>query len=252
MDAKAYQPQRGLKPWFSRSLRALGMALGGLAVLVATFLLSAWIGSSIPRNGDWQEPETGIRIMIETNGLHTGIVMPVVSEVKDWRSTFPSASMPRYDGWMPTHIAVGWGEKDIFLNTPTWADLDPGVATNILFGGGEGLLRVSHYVEPRAGEDFRWITLRSEEYARLVAQVEDALPPLPEGQARKLYTSYERNAVHFDATGRYTLTNTCNQWVSDTLAYAGIRIGRWTPLSGGVMKWIPKADQPSLASLDSR
>ncbi|ABC63529.1 DUF2459 domain-containing protein [Erythrobacter litoralis] len=242
MDAKAYRTQRGLKPWFGGTLRILGIAVGALLLLVLAFLLSAWIGSSIPRNAGWTEPEAGIPVMIETNGLHTGIVMPVVSPLKDWRETFPTAGRPREDGWMPTHIAVGWGEKEVFLNTPTWTDLDPAVAANVVFGGGEGLLRVAHYVRPQASEDFRWITLRPEEYTRLVEQVEAALPPVPLATPRKSYTSYQQHAVHFDATGRYTLTNTCNQWVSDTLAEAGIKIGTWTPLAGGVMKWIPEGE----------
>lgn len=243
MDAQAYRSLRDLKPWFSFALKLVGTALTALALLVVVFLFSAWIGSSIPRNGEWQEPETGIPVMIGTNGLHTEIVLPVVSEGKDWRETFPTSGQPRDDGWMPTHIAFGWGEKEVFLNTPEWTDLDPSVVAGVVFGGGDGLLRIVHYVSPQANEDFRWITLRPEEYARLVAEIEATLPPVPAGTERSIYTSYQRHAVHFDSTGRYTITNTCNQWVSDTLAKAGIRIGTWTPLSGGVMKWIPK-DEP--------
>ena len=239
MDAQAYRTRRGLKPWFALLLRGLGAVLAVLAALVAVFLLSAWIGSSLPRNAGWTQPQGGVRIMIETNGLHTGIVMPVTNGVKDWREIFPSAARPRQDGWMPTHIAVGWGEKEVFLNTPTWADLSPSTALDVALGGGKPLLRVAHYVHPQANEDYRWITLRPDEYARLVSRVEAALPPVEAPSARKGYTSYQPHAVHFDAAGRYTLTNTCNQWVSDTLAHAGVRIGRWTPLSGGVMKWIP-------------
>ncbi len=103
-----------------RALRWLGALAALPLVLGAVFLLAAWIGSSIPRNGDWTEPDDGIRILIETNGVHTGIVMPVISSEKDWRETFPSAGQPRErDGWMPTHISIGWGEKEVFLTTPT-------------------------------------------------------------------------------------------------------------------------------------
>ena len=89
--------------------------LAGLLALpcaaLALFLLAAWIGSSLPRNPDWTEPAAGITIMVETNGIHTGIVMPVISPVKDWRATFPSAGLPRADGQLPTHVAIGWGEN---------------------------------------------------------------------------------------------------------------------------------------------
>lgn len=222
--------------------------LAGLIALpcaaLALFLLAAWIGSSLPRNPDWTEPAEGVTIMVETNGIHTGIVMPVISPVKDWRATFPSAGLPRADGQLPTHVAIGWGEKEVFLSTPTWSDLKPATALRIALRGGEGLVRVGHYVRPAPSEYHRPLTLRPAEYARLIERVEAALPPLAPGETRVTYDSFEEGARNYDATGRYTLANTCNQWVGDTLAHAGIAMGRWTPLAGGVMKWVPEPAAP--------
>ena len=226
---------------FTRYLIALFALPAALVLLV---LLAGWIGSSIPRNADWREPDIGVTLMIESNGVHTGIVMPVVSAQKDWRETFPSAGEPRKtDGWQPTHIAVGWGEKEVFLNTPTWSDLRPSTVLRIAARGGKGLLRVASYVNPQPSDYHRTITLRPEEYRRLVAEIEATLPTLAAGEVRDSYESYELNAIHYDARGRYTLINTCNQWVSDVLAKAGVRIGYWTPFAGGVMKWVPRQIQ---------
>lgn len=224
-------------------LRWLCALIAAPFVLLVLFLIAAWIGSSIPRNADWIEPDEGITIMVETNGVHTGIVMPVVTAEKDWRETFPSAGMPREtDGWMPTHVAVGWGEKEVFLNTPTWGDLKAGTALRIAFRGGEALMRVGHYVNPMPSDHHRELTLRPKEYRRLVAQIEGALPPSAGNEERFSYDSFERGARNYDASGRYTLANTCNQWVGDTLAIAGVKMGQWTPLAGGVMKWIDEAE----------
>ena len=226
----------------NRALKWTGGILAVPLILIAVFFLAAWIGSSIPRNAGWSEPATGIPVMIESNGVHTGIVMPIVTAEKDWRTTFPSAGMPReQDGYLPTHVAIGWGEKEVFLNTPTWGDLKPGTVARIILSGGEGVMRVAHYLNPQPSPDHRWITLRPAEYRKLVEQIEAALPPLPAGEERYSYDSYERGARYYDANGRYTVTNTCNQWVGDTLAAAGIEMGWWTPLAGGVMKWIPNS-----------
>ena len=242
----AAQQQHPLKRW---RLWLAGVALAPLLILAA-FLLVAWIGALVPRNSGWTEPARGITIMVETNGVHTGIVMPVVSEVKDWRTTFPSAGEPRaQDGRLPTHIAIGWGEKEVFLETPTWGDLKLSTVVRIVLQGGEGLMRVGHYVHPLPSDHHRPVTLRPAEYARLVARVEAALPALPPGAERKTYASYELGARNYDARGRYTLTNTCNQWVGDVLAHAGMRMGVWTPLAGGVMRWV---DEPEHASLVPR
>ena len=35
----------------------------------------------------------------------------------------------------------------------------------------------------------------------------------------------------------YNALNTCNTWTGSVLKKAGVRIGMWTPLPGGVMRW---------------
>jgi len=199
------------------------------------FALAAWIGSSVPRNGGWREPEQGIEILVGSNGVHTELVVPLVTPEKDWRADFPAADLP-VPGRDFTHVAVSWGEREVFLNTPTWWDLSPLTALRVIGVGGEGLLHVSHYVRPAPSEDFRPLTLTPAQYRRLVAGIERALP---QGE-RVRYDGYGPEDVFYDAPGHYTATNTCNQWTSDRLAEAGVRTGWWTPFAGGVMKWVPE------------
>ena len=56
-------PARHLKS----AARAVGWAFAGLAAVVALFALAGWIGSSIPRTGDWQEP--AVRAAYRTAGF---------------------------------------------------------------------------------------------------------------------------------------------------------------------------------------
>jgi uncharacterized protein (TIGR02117 family) len=221
-----------------RALLALAWLLALLTAGVAAFLAAAWIGSSIPRNPGWREPapeEPGVvEIMIGTNGVHTELVLPLVSAGKDWRAAFPARDLAAPAAGY-THVAVSWGEREVFLNTPTWADLTPATALRAL-GGGNALLHVAHYVRPAPGSDYRPIRLRAGEYAQLVRRIEGAvLPPA----ARRRYPGYAGWDVFYDAPGRYHWRRTCNQWTSDTLAAAGVKTGTWTPLAGGVMKWAP-------------
>ena len=207
--------------------------LAGLATLILLFFLAAWIGSSIPRNGNWEEPAEGVEIMVETNGVHTAIVMPLVTPQKDWRVDFPASDL--VDPTRPyTHVSVSWGEREVFLNTPSWADLTPSTALGAMVGG-DGLLHVSHYVRPAPSEDARPLTISEDQYARLIAAIEREILTPP---ARRSYPGYENYDVFYDAPGTYHLGQTCNQWTSDTLAEAGIETGWWTPMAGGVMKWV--------------
>ena len=215
--------------------RLLLWPLAVLAAFALVFLLTAWIGSSIARNDDWEQPAAGVQIMIETNGVHTAIVMPAVSAQKDWRADFPADDVLAPNRPY-THVSVSWGEREVFLNTPTWWDL----SLPTVFGaasGGEGLLHVSHYIRPAPSPDHRQLTISHAEYARLIAIIEREILHASE---RTVYRGYSDYDVFYDAPGTYHLGNTCNQWVSNALAAAGIKTGWWTPMVGGVMKWVPE------------
>ena len=226
-----------------RALIALKWAAIALIGALALFVLAGWIGSSIARNGDWQEPASGVTIMVETNGVHTALVVPLVTPEKDWRADFPASDLPQ--GQRPyTHLSVSWGERDVFLNTPTWADLRFMTVLRIAGLGGDGLLHVAHYVRPAPSADARALVLTPGQYRRLVRQIEAAMPRAPVGR-RAVYPGYTGYDVFYDAPGRYTVTNTCNQWTSNVLAAAGVRTGWWTPFAGGVMKWVPPPEPVS-------
>lgn len=205
-------------------------------MLVAVlYFVAGWIGSSIARNPDWRQPDSGIAIMIETNGTHTGIVMPVATSVKDWRETFPEIARER--GGQTTHIAVGWGEREVFLHVPTWGDLSPFTALRITLIGGDSLIRVSHYVRPAPSQYHRPLRVTREQYRRITRRVEASLaPPGPGGAREVLRGTYQADA-YYQARDRYTLLRTSNSWTGDVLGDAGVRIGLWTPFAGGVMKW---------------
>ena len=220
-----------------RLAKALGAILAGVVLALGLFALAGWIGSSIPRNGDWREPADGIEIMVGTNGVHTELVLPLVTPEKDWRADFPAADLRQPDADY-THVAISWGEREVFLKTPTWGDLSPITVLRIAGLGGEGLIHVSHYVRPAPADDNRPLTLSGDEYRRLVAAIERTLP---KGE-RVRHPGYGRQDVFYEAPGHYTARNTCNQWTSDRLAEAGVRTGWWTPFAGGVMKWVPSPD----------
>lgn len=209
---------------------------------IALFALIGWIGSSIPRNGEWVEPNQGeertVEILVGSNGIHTEIAMPITTPEMDWSSTFPVSDIAAK--FMPyTHVAVSWGERAFFQETPKWADLNPLTAFAAMTGG-EGVLHVAHYVRPAPSEDYRVLRLRASEYRALTQTIAAQLAP---ASTREVLPGYASHDVFYTARGTYHLGNTCNQWTSDQLAAAGIATGYWTPFSGGVMKWV--ADTPA-------
>ena len=56
------------------------------------------------------------------------------------------------------------------------------------------------------------------------------------GQSRA-YAAYGPDNLFYDSYGHYSAIQTCNNWTGDILRNAGVRIGIWTPMPGGVMRW---------------
>jgi uncharacterized protein (TIGR02117 family) len=208
-------------------------------LVIGAYFLAAWVGSSIPRNRDWRETPApdGVEILIGTNGVHTEIVMPRTTRDIDWAHHFPVRDIA--DPARPyTHISFSWGEREIFLGTPTWADLKPFAALRIITSGGPALLHVAHHVRPAPSEYYRPLRISRAEYRALANAILQSLPPAA-SRVRHAYAGYGAQDVFYDARGTYTILTTCNQWTGERLARAGIRTGAWTPFPGGVMKWVP-------------
>jgi hypothetical protein len=73
-----------------RIARIAAFVLAGLLAPVLLYLAAALIGGLIPVNRDWKAPEAGIPIFVETNGVHTWVMVPTVSADMDWRPRAPA------------------------------------------------------------------------------------------------------------------------------------------------------------------
>ena len=203
-----------------------------LAALVVAYPVAAVIGSAIPLNADWRQAESGVRIYVIDNGIHSDLVLPVVAEGVDWRERAPPADLTNPAQGGHSHMAFGWGNRDFYLNTPSWSAISPGRTVRAMIGLGPTVLHVTRLPEPRLGPKVRTLVLRPEEYRRLVAFIRDTFSAGPPARGYGDHDSF------YAARGRYSAFNTCNQWTSAGLRAAGVRMGAWTPFPSGVMQWL--------------
>ncbi len=214
--------------------RRLGRAaldgFGWLAALCGAVALALAVGALVPANPRWAEPARGVDIFVETNGVHTGLDLPVFAAGVNWADDFPVTDA---DPALPaTHVLIGWGSRDFYLHTPTWADLDWRVALRAGLGLDTTLLHVVHLANPTAQSWRRPLRLTVPQYRALAAGIRAARVP---GGAP--IRGYAKDDVFYPARGRYTAAITCNEWIGARLRAAGVRTGLWTPLSQGVMRW---------------
>lgn len=219
---------RRRKPAIARLGRA---AAAVLLAPILLYLAAALIGSLIPVNRSWQEPERGIPVYLASNGLHADIVMPVEAAGLDWRPLLPDrhfAGPTATARW----VAFGSGEEKVFLNTPRWRDITSATIVSALTGG----RRVMH-VEYAGDPDYadRVILLRPAEYRRLWAAIRADFALDERGRFERIdHPGYGLYDAFYRATGKASAFRTCNSWAAGRLRLAGVRTSLWPPFVQGL------------------
>lgn len=208
-------------------------ALASVATVVLAYLTAAWIGSSLPVNAAARAAANGVAIYVESNGVHTGVIVPLVNQQADF-SAYASADHARAAPPGATHMLVGWGHAGVYRDTPRWRDLRPSDAISAIIGSDDTLLHVTYMTEPAPNPWQRRVLVSPAAYRgiarRIMAGFADGAAPSP---------AYADDDVFYTSHGRYSAIVTCNEWTGSILRDAGVPMGRWTPLAGGVMKWLP-------------
>jgi uncharacterized protein (TIGR02117 family) len=230
---------RAGKRYASAVRRVLRIALRAAGLLLAVpilYFLAALVLGAIPANRGWHEAKAGVTIFVRTNGVHTWILVPKVTPEMDWRPLVPGAHLkdPRWGNG--DYVALGYGNRTFYLETPTWGDLTMKNAFLAAFGRGRSLMHADHDHHPQAGEDQRPITLTHEEYRRLVDFAKGSFQYDAQGRTMPLIgRGYGASDMFYEAVGPYNAFYTCNGWTGRALREAGVRVGLWTPLSQSIM-----------------
>jgi uncharacterized protein (TIGR02117 family) len=183
-----------------------------------------------------EAPPAGVTIYACDNGVHTDLVLPVQAAGIDWRASFtPEAFKGPVAGF--DHVGIGWGSRDFYLNTPTWADLDVAIAVKSVLWD-ETVIRVDYRPAPVAGENCGWWRVAEDTYRQVAAFVRDHLR-LSQGRPVQAGPGYGDRDAFYVANGRYTIIETCNQWTGRALRLGGAPVAPWTPYSFLVLWHLP-------------
>lgn len=220
-------------------INSLWTALRALAgwpfLALGLYLLAALIGSHVPANAGWQQPVDGIEIFVETNDVHVSLIVPMSAAGEDLSDLIRPEHLDNRD-LFGTHAMIGWGHGGVYRNAATWADVRSGDVASAIFGSDFTTLHVYHVINPQPVAYRKGIRVSEAQYRRIVAAIRRSFRFDSSG-ASTAYRGYSADNLFYDSVGHYSALHTCNNWTADILREAGVRIGIWTPLPGGVMRW---------------
>ena len=217
-----------------KTLKYLGYSIAGFIAFLLLYLLSAAVLSRIAVNTEEvsQKEET---IWLLSNGAHTDIVMPVKNSFFDWQ-TIVSEQDTRGKG-KSHYIALGWGCRKFYLETPTWADLKFTTAFQAVTGQGGTLMHATFYEEIPSSDMIAALSVSQAQYKKLAEHISQTFV-LKEGKALLVPTDavYGDTDAFYEAKGHYQLFFTCNSWTNKMLKNSGIRACVWTPFAFDIIR----------------
>lgn len=210
-----------------------------LFICIAIIYVAVAFGSLLfPANATTASTQTNtatptIDAYISSNGVHTDFIFPTRTSIIDWTTIFPVKAFPSLT-LGTDFIAIGWGDREFYLNTPQWKDLTFKRAVFALTGQDHSLMHVEYLGQ----RDFQAMTrtqtyhlrLSTDQYIQLRNYVIKTTR-LDKNTAQNIPNyHYDQNDAFFEANGQYSLFKTCNTWIGHGLQQAGVKVSRWTPL----------------------
>lgn len=181
-------------------------------------------------------PAQKIEIYLLTNGVHTDVVFPVKNEVFDWSKQVKFTDTKAKDS-TAQFMAIGWGDRGFYLETPTWSDLKVSTALKAATGLSSSALHATFYSKMKEGADCEKITLDCNEYHQLIHFISDTFQ-LNAGKVSKIETKavYGNKDAFYEAKGSYSLFYTCNSWANQALKAANQKAALWTITDSGIFR----------------
>ena len=214
--------------WFKR------IGLFVLAFLIL-YVAASYLLSYIPVGADAGAEKKGDkRVFVSSNGVHLDMIFPLELVPPDLLTQLPHRAST-------TLLAIGWGDKGFYLDTPTWAELKASTAVRAMFLPSPTAV---HVTEHRAvNRKWSYMDLTEEQLTELWAYVQASFKTDAAGKFDELkgegYTELDR---FYEAHGNYSCFVTCNTWVNSALKKIGVRTAIWTPLDKGVLRFLPTVE----------
>lgn len=237
----------GKQMMWCKIMRYVLRGVVGLLVVLVCYGLAAWgLGQWAYHDFRANNQPSAITIYLVSNGVHTDIVMPMRNEIYDWRQDVNPKDTAGGNRTQAEYVGVGWGSRSFYLETPTWADLTPGIAFKALFGLDKSALHVTFYAAaPQIGKRVVAYRVTPQEYQKLVQSIVPSFARDDRQRSRVIANAgYGQNDAFYEANGQYSAFYTCNTWTNERLKFSGLPSVYWTPFANTLIEHYQAQPEP--------
>jgi uncharacterized protein (TIGR02117 family) len=161
------------------------------------------------------------------DNMHSDIIIDLERSRYNWQKLLPELLKSENRGF----ISFGWGDRETYLNTPTWSDLKTSTALKALFLNTPSLMHVVHYKRVD-----RFIYIKPIKVS--TAQRDEIERRILESFGKKIVFKKQvkgyRN-IFYNSPYKYNLIDTCNTWTGNILRESNVTMSYWTPFSFNIV-----------------
>lgn len=201
-----------------------------------SILTLLFFGYLTPRKwGDRSIEGCDFQICVHDTGTHTNVIVPVSNPIFDWSNYLSLHEIGIDNTPSYNYLSFGWGDRDFYMQTPTWADLDISITFRALFLPTPSVISVQGYKVIPQNIEIKCIKVNQTSYLQLMVFIENTFQLDVKGRKIRVGDGHHFNAGFYAAKGSYSILRNCNSWVAEGLRKADINTPLWDGLSSAVM-----------------
>ena len=203
--------------------------------LIGFYFLMAFCLSRITLNTN-PTNKADVAIYILSNGIHTDIVMPAANTTIDWTKKIPYSNTLKADSTYQ-YLAIGWGDKKFYLETPEFSDLKLATALRAISGLSTSAMHATYYPYMVENNQCKKVMISNAQYKKLIQYVSNSFLVDNSGNFIKVQTTirYDVGDAFYEAKGSYSIFKTCNTWTNNALKACEQRSCLWTIFDTGIL-----------------
>lgn len=215
-------------------LKYTGRFLMAFIASIGIYFLTAFCCSRITVNANPTNPKE-IAIYIMTNGVHTDIVVPAVTEQINWTKEINYQNTLEADSTYQ-FLAIGWGDKKFYLETPEFSDLKLSNGLRAISGLSTSAMHTTYYKNIREDASCKKIMISHAQYKQLIEYILNSFKKDAAGHLINVKSNihYDIGDAFYEAEGSYSVFKTCNTWANAALKACDQRSCLWTVFDTGI------------------
>jgi len=200
---------------------------------ITIFISVAYIFSLFPSTQINQTAKKSEEIFILYDEMHTDIILNT-KYLNRKLTHYLSPLVRKREGY----LAFGWGDKESYLNTPTWDKIRLSTTLKALFINSSSLIHVHFYKEVKQFKNLKKLLIS---HPQINLLVENILKSFDQKKVEKeQQQGYGFEDYFYPSIHSYNLFNTCNTWSGKQLREINISVSYWTPFSWNIINSLPE------------